>query len=80
MCPELKALFSGDTVFAGGQIASLRTIDFSIADLAASVQLLSHYEVDKLLPGHLCPVIRGGGAIANAAAEFAQGVNPRSIV
>lgn len=80
-CPELKALFCGDAVFAGGHIAALRSPDFSMAALERSVRLLAQYDVDILLPGHLHPVLRGGGgAIAQAVAAFGRPGGPHSIV
>jgi glyoxylase-like metal-dependent hydrolase (beta-lactamase superfamily II) len=80
-CPELKALFSGDTVFAGGEISVLNTPDFSMEQLRQSIQLLSRLDVELLLPGHWSPVVRNGSkAIARAASLFERGDIPRSIV
>jgi len=78
---ELRALFSGDAVFAGGQIAALSTPDFSWTDLAASIARLAECEIEGLFPGHLHPVLRHGGrSVAAARDSFAAGEAPRSIV
>jgi glyoxylase-like metal-dependent hydrolase (beta-lactamase superfamily II) len=80
-CPELRALFCGDTVFAGGQIAALSTPDFSIRQLEQSIHKLTDMDVDILLPGHLCPILRSGHeAITQAADLFTAAGSPPSIV
>jgi glyoxylase-like metal-dependent hydrolase (beta-lactamase superfamily II) len=80
-CPELRALFCGDTVFAGGQIAALNTPDFSMRELEQSIQEMIHLDVDILLPGHLCPILRSGHeAIERAATLFNTVGSPPSIV
>lgn len=79
--PELKAMFCGDVVFGGGRIAALSSVDFSIQQLAESVALLGLYSVDRLLPGHLCPVLRNGGEpIRTALQTFERLGVPSSIV
>lgn len=78
---ELKAMFSSDVIFAGGKIAALSTPDFSMTDLASSVAALTKYEVDRLFPGHLCPVLREGGSTIKLAHDIFTRLNvPASIV
>jgi len=80
-CRELRTLFCGDTVFAGGRIAALRTPDFSMAELSHSLSLLDQLQVDSLMPGHLSPVVRNGGlSIRQAVETFERGAFPESIV
>jgi glyoxylase-like metal-dependent hydrolase (beta-lactamase superfamily II) len=79
--PELKALFSSDTVFAGGRIAALDAPDFNMAALADSIRKLAGLGADGLFPGHLDPIPSGGGtAVLEAAEKFARGRAPSSIV
>lgn len=80
-CPELGALFCGDTVFADGRIAALNTPDYDDAALARSLGQLSTLEVSGLFAGHLHPLLNDGREpIAAAAALYAQGLRPASIV
>ncbi len=52
-----KILFSGDTVFPGGSFG--RTdLGGNDDELLKSLELLTHLEVDFLLPGHMKPVTR----------------------
>ncbi|WP_409346396.1 MBL fold metallo-hydrolase [Paenibacillus sp. MBLB4367] len=80
-CPELRALFSGDAVFAGGKIAAIGTPDFSMEALASSIRKLAELNVMHLFPGHGSPVIGTGSKDVREAMEiFAGGGIPKSIV
>ncbi|SDD24348.1 Glyoxylase, beta-lactamase superfamily II [Paenibacillus sp. UNCCL117] len=80
-CPELRTLFSGDTVFARGEIARLSTPDFSLEELRASLRKLVRLEVESLMPGHMAPVVRDGGLpIRQALRMFDRDEIPRSLV
>lgn len=80
-CPELKALFSADAVFAGGKLAVIRTPDFSMDQYRRTVAELSKLEVELLLPGHGYAVTeRGGEDVAAALRRFQEGLPPLSIV
>lgn len=48
----LQCLFSGDAVFAGGEILLQSLYDVSIAPYAKAMQSLSQLSVDALFPGH----------------------------
>jgi glyoxylase-like metal-dependent hydrolase (beta-lactamase superfamily II) len=80
-CPELKALFAGDAVFAEGKLAVLGTPDFSMGDYRATIAALAGLDVRELYPGH-GPALAVGGNEAIAAAErrFRRGEPPLSIV
>jgi len=78
---ETGALFSGDVVFWGGQIAHLFTDDFSMSELEISIQRLSKLKVNSLFPGHLLPVLKEGYIpIHEASDRFRNGCIPSSIV
>lgn len=47
-----KALFAGDTVFAGGKIVLQNIWDCSIQYYAATLAKLHHLQIDSLFPGH----------------------------
>ncbi|MBD2861431.1 MBL fold metallo-hydrolase [Paenibacillus oceani] len=80
-CPELKALFSADAVFAGGKLAVIRTPDFSLDAYRQTITGLSKLEVEQLFPGHGYAVTeRGGEDVAAAHRRFREGVAPQSIV
>ena len=50
--PELKALFSGDTVFGGGALPSV-SLPTSVPEaLQGTYEKLSGYEIEKIYPGH----------------------------
>ncbi|NHN32756.1 MBL fold metallo-hydrolase [Paenibacillus agricola] len=61
--PELKVMFCSDVLFEGGKIAMQVAPDFSMFELANSVRVLSGYEVEQLLPGHLSPVMSNGSLL-----------------
>jgi len=50
-------LISGDTVMYGGKISMLSTHDFSVTDLASSMDRLAALEPEMLLPGHGQPAL-----------------------
>jgi glyoxylase-like metal-dependent hydrolase (beta-lactamase superfamily II) len=80
-CPELRALFSGDAVFAGGKIAAIRSPDFSMQDLSVSISRLAALRVEHLFPGHGLPVFETGGhEIRTALQAFENCGAPQSIV
>lgn len=80
-CPELKTLFSGDSIFVGGQIAAIPTKDFSMEQLSSSLSILEQLEVESLMPGHHVPVVRNGGKpIRQAVEAFVRDDVPQSIV
>ncbi|MBP1988557.1 MBL fold metallo-hydrolase [Paenibacillus eucommiae] len=80
-CPELKALFSSDTVFEGGRVAVIDTADFSMTDLESSMQKLANLDTAALFPGHMDPVLENAReTVLKAAAIFAHGLVPESIV
>ncbi len=53
--PELKALFSGDTVFGGGALPSVSLPTSNPQALINSYEKLSSYEIEKIYPGHGTP-------------------------
>lgn len=80
-CREIRTLFSGDSIFAGGRIAAIQTDDFSMDQLSESLSHLARLEVESLMPGHLTPVVRNGGRpIRQAVDTLRRGGIPESIV
>lgn len=74
-------LFSGDTVFYNGKISMLFTNHFSIHSLAKSVDKLSNYKVDVLLPGHYQPALSSGLDHIKIAKHAFDSMNiPKNIV
>ncbi|MBP1988750.1 MBL fold metallo-hydrolase [Paenibacillus eucommiae] len=47
-----KALFAGDTIFAGGKVVIQNIWDCSIQDYAETVAKLHSLHIDSLMPGH----------------------------
>ena len=47
-----SALFSGDSIFAGGKVILQNIWDCSIQDYAATARKLNGLRVEKLYPGH----------------------------
>lgn len=60
--PEGKLLFSGDTVFWGGQIQLLNTPGSEIGTYRNGVQALRNLGIDCLFPGHGLWALRNGQA------------------
>jgi len=66
---EETYLFSGDTVFYGGKISMINSSDFDLQSLSGSVNKLTNYSCDLLLPGHHQPALRNGHEHIAAANE-----------
>ncbi|MDF2715047.1 MAG: hypothetical protein K0R28_1972 [Paenibacillus sp.] len=80
-CPEWKALFAADAVFAEGKLAVISTPDFSMNDYRETIASLSRLDVEQLFPGHGTALTEnGGGAVAAAHSRFRQNLPPLSIV
>ena len=76
-----RALFTGDTVFAGGKISLLVCPGSDLLALATSINNLAGLEVTSLLPGHgLFALRRGQDHIDQAVRAFNSMVPPRSIL
>ncbi|WP_314000834.1 MBL fold metallo-hydrolase [uncultured Paenibacillus sp.] len=60
-------LISGDTVMYGGRISMLNTSDFSMGDLARSIERLAGLEPELLLPGHGQPALSRAAEHVRAA-------------
>lgn len=74
-------LFSGDTVFYGGKISMLFTKDLHIHSLKESIDKLSKYDVDMLLPGHYQPALSNGLNHIKIAQNRFNSMNiPKNIV
>jgi hydroxyacylglutathione hydrolase len=58
--PQLKALFSGDTVFGENFLPSLSLPTSNPAALADTYEKLSNYDVEKICPGHGSPFSANG--------------------
>lgn len=79
--PYIRTLFCSDNVFVGGRIAAIDTPDFSMDQLFQSLMRLGNLHVDRLMPGHLTPVVRNGIVpIRKAVDQFMCGSIPESIV
>lgn len=57
--PKNKILVSGDTIFADG-VGRIDLPGGSDADMEKSLEKLSALKIDKILPGHGEPVLKGG--------------------
>ncbi|GAA3409137.1 MBL fold metallo-hydrolase [Paenibacillus hodogayensis] len=80
-CPELKALFAGDAVFAEGRLAVIDTPDFSMDRYRETIAGLALLDVEQLYPGHGEALTRDGReAIRLANDRFVRGLEPLSIV
>lgn len=76
-----QALFSGDHLFTGGQIALQNSWDCRIDDYVASLERLADLEVDRLMPGHLSVSLNAASRhIELALSALRSGLLPRSIV
>lgn len=81
-CPELKALFAADAVFADeGKLAIIGTPDFSLADYRTTIAALAELDVEQLYPGHGAALIKHGREpIRMAQRRFKEGNPQLSIV
>jgi len=53
-------LFSGDTIFHGGEILITNVYDCDLQSYVRSLKRLAGLKVDGLLPGHWCIALDGG--------------------
>lgn len=75
------SLFSGDTVFYDGKISMLFTKDIDLHLLKESIDKLSKYEVEMLLPGHYQPALSNGWNHIEKARNTFNSMNiPKNIV
>lgn len=80
-CPQWKALFAADAVFAEGKLAVIGTADFSLERYRETIAGLARLDVEQLFPGHGEAVVAGGGeAVRKADSRFRQSLPPLSIV
>lgn len=76
----LRCLFSGDAIFAGGEILLQSLYDVSILPYAEAVKRLAALPVDALFPGHGQFVLSGGDYHVQRCAEaFASGLVPKQF-
>lgn len=74
-------LFSGDTIFHGGEILMTNVYDCDFQQYVKSVQKLGKLSVDALLPGHLCMVLSGGQShIQKALNCLGRMLLPRNLI
>ncbi|BCB88673.1 MBL fold metallo-hydrolase [Phytohabitans suffuscus] len=79
--PDRSLLFSGDCLFAGGQISIQAIPDCRLDQYADTVIALAERDIDTLLPGHGAVVLDdAGGAIQTAAASFRRLVPPPNVL
>lgn len=72
-----KTMFSGDVVFAGGQVLLQPLHDVTIAPYAAGMRKLAELEVEALFPGHGVFSLEDGGRHIKAAVDkFNAGTIP----
>jgi glyoxylase-like metal-dependent hydrolase (beta-lactamase superfamily II) len=75
-----KCLFTGDAVFACGQVLIQSLPDVSLFPYAQAMKKLAEFEVDALFPGHGVFCLENGGSHVRAAAEkFACGLIPPQL-
>lgn len=73
-------LFTGDAVFAGGEILLQNLADVCIYDYGKAVSKLAALPVDALLPGHgLFCLSEGDWHVRQCAEAFASGLIPRQL-
>lgn len=78
---EGRALFAGDTVFAGGRISLLVAPGSDLLALQESVAKLGNLDVTSLLPGHgIFPLKSGQRHIDLAIKAFDSMAPPKSIL
>ena len=58
--PEKRYLIAGDAIFFGGKIILQNTYDCNVPDTIASIQRLTEYEFEALLPAHLNFSLKNG--------------------
>ncbi len=73
-------LFSGDALFPQGRILLQDTWDCDLHDALRSVERLASLRPERLLAGHLGPVLQGaGGHLEQALARIARLLVPESL-
>jgi glyoxylase-like metal-dependent hydrolase (beta-lactamase superfamily II) len=78
---EKKYLFTGDCVFAGGEIALSNTEDCDIRKYRESILTLDNLEFDALLPGHGAIALQNGkGHVGIAADAFRTLSLPKNFI
>lgn len=78
---EQVFLFSGDTLFYDGKISMVYTNDFNLHALKRSIDKLTNYHVDVLLPGHFQPALSNGTDHIKFAQRTFNSMNiPKNIV
>lgn len=74
-------LFAGDTVFHDGKLLITNVWDCDIQQYVSSIQKLSHFDVDALLPGHLTIALQNGARHIRKAWETLQRLSvPPNII
>jgi hydroxyacylglutathione hydrolase len=80
-CPELGALFAGDTVFSGGMLALQSSPDFSLSEYRRTIASLSSMNLKQLFSGHGTAILEHANEhIMLAHRRFEAGEPPESIV
>lgn len=78
---ERTILFAGDTVFHGGKILISNVWDCDLQQYVRSIQKLTGYKVDSLLPGHLSISLSDGSSHIEKAWQTFQKLSiPPSII
>jgi len=62
-------LFTGDTLFFGGQILLSNTYDSNVQEYVNSLRKLERYDFDGLFPGHGLWAVKGGRSHLRTATE-----------
>lgn len=76
-----RSLFSGDVIFAGGEISMQAIPDCRLDLYADTVRGLAELRIDALFPGHGDPVLEGASRdIERAAASFARLIPPPNLL
>jgi len=75
-----SCLFSGDAVFANGEVLLQSLPDVCVYDYAKAVRALSALPADALFPGHGLFCLSGGAwHVRRCAEQFASGLVPRQF-
>jgi len=76
----LNCLFSGDSIFAGGEILLQSLYDVSIFPYAEAVYSLAEKKIDALFPGHgLFVLSEGEWHVKKCAEGFKSGLIPKQL-
>jgi hydroxyacylglutathione hydrolase len=66
---HVRVLFTGDTLFFGGQVLLSNIYDCNVQEYVSSLRKLERYDFDGLFPGHGLWAVKGGRSHLKTATE-----------